>query len=111
VRLSRLARGIVAVVFASFCFAIASPAAWGGGRYAYSVHDVLVHKTRLRFALNNLFPSLAPVDVICNGQQPVRLASGAPGYYTIRCTTGLNIPDFIYHLNSQGHEYVTRKRP
>jgi len=83
----------------------------GAGRYAYSQHDVLVHKTRLRWALNNLFPSFAPVDVFCHGQQPTTLTTGSRGYFTIRCTTGLNIPDFVYHLNSQGHEYVIRVRP
>jgi hypothetical protein len=81
------------------------------GRYAYTQHDVLVHKTRLRWALNNLFPSFAPVDVFCSGKQPTALVGGARGYFTIRCTTGLNIPDFIYHLNSSGHEYVTRAAP
>jgi hypothetical protein len=76
--------------------------------YAFTQHDVMVRRTALRWALNRIFPDFAPVDVTCWGLNPVSLRSGGTGFRHVRCTTGLNIPDFVYHLDRNGDFFVTR---
>jgi hypothetical protein len=76
--------------------------------YAFTRHDVMVRRTGLRWALNRIFPDFAPVDVTCRGLNPVSLRSGGMGFRHVRCTTGLNIPDFIYHPDRNGDFFVTR---
>jgi hypothetical protein len=76
--------------------------------WAFPAHQVLVKQGLLRRVLNDAFSSVAPIEVHCRGLHPVALASGGRGFLQIRCTTSLNIPDFIYHLDSRGKQYVTR---
>ena len=76
--------------------------------YAFTRHDVMVRRTGLRWVLNRTFPDFAPVDVSCRGLNRVTMRSGETGFRHVRCTTGLNIPDFIYHLDRNGNFFVTR---
>jgi hypothetical protein len=114
IRLSVLT-ALVAAAMAAFCASAAIPpasahasAASHNNGYAFTRHDVMVRRTGLRWALNRIFPDFAPVDVTCWGRNPVSLRSGGRGFLHVRCTTGLNIPDFVYHLNRNGDFFVTR---
>lgn len=75
--------------------------------WAFPANQVLVRQRVLRGALETTFPALR-VEVQCRGLHPVVLARGGRGFLLIRCTTSLKIPDYIYHLDSQGRMYVTR---
>jgi hypothetical protein len=90
---------------------ITSGASARSDSYAFAAHDVFVHQGLLAHSMDYLFPSLAPIQVKCWGVGAVTLRGGGRGYNTIRCTVSLQIPDFIYHLDARGNQYVTRIRP
>ena len=77
-------------------------------RWAFFQSEVLAKEGTLRRALEEVFPLSGPVTVHCRGLQPVRLAKGGRGFFQIRCSTSLNIDDYLYHLDSRGHVYATR---
>lgn len=93
---------LVALAFTGAAFAHNTP-------YGFTKRDVLRHQTRLQYALNSL-PVFRDLDakVVCEGENPVKLRGGATGYRHIRCFTGLNTADWLYHLNRRGYEFVTR---
>ena len=79
--------------------------------YAFPAHQVFVRQGLLAHLFDTTFPDLAPIEVKCWGVRPVSLVGGGRGYTTIRCTVSLNVPDFVYHLDSRGRVYVTRVNP
>ncbi len=89
--------------------ALLSPAASGHNTpYLFPPHQVLVRQTALQYVLNNAFPAFAPITVKCWGLNTAPMQGGGTGFHHIRCATGLNIPDFIYHLDAHGKMFVTR---
>lgn len=82
------------------------------GRYAYTHHDVRVHEMRLNYVFRQLtvFRKLG-VHAYYNGEATVRFGNGASGFGKIRCTTNVNMPDFLYWLDSSGREHMKRVPP
>ena len=76
--------------------------------WAFPTSEVQVRQRILRQALEQVFPSSAPVKVVCRGLQPIALKAGGRGFFQVRCTTSLSIKDFVYHLDPRGKVYVTR---
>jgi type II secretory pathway pseudopilin PulG len=84
------------------------PAALDAQAWAFPRSEVLVRQGLLRQALDQVFTMSAPVKVACRGLHRVALTTGGRGFLQIRCSTSLNIKDFIYQLDSRGRIYVTR---
>ena len=94
--------GVVAVPAAVASAPAATPV------YAFPARQVVVQQGALSWALDRVFPALAPVTVRCWGLQPAVLKGGGKGFMTIRCTSSVNAPDWIYRLDAQGHMITTR---
>lgn len=109
VRFAALAAAVVAFGGSSAGSAVGASGRSDG--YAFPAHQVFVHQGLLAHVFDTAFPSLAPVEVRCRGIGAVTLVGGERGYTTIRCTVSLNVPDFVYHLDSRGRVYVTRVNP
>jgi hypothetical protein len=77
-------------------------------RFAFPKDQVSVRQRVLRDALEEVFPLSGPVKVMCRGLMPIALSAGGRGFVQIRCTTSLNIDDYLYHLDSRGRVYATR---
>jgi hypothetical protein len=105
----RLALSFVTLLIVVLTLAGAAQGTFGGAQaWAFPKNQVLVRQGLLRQALDRVFPMFAPVKVACRGLHPVALTKGGRGFLQIRCSTSLNIKDFIYHLDSRGRTYVTR---
>jgi hypothetical protein len=77
-------------------------------KWAFFQSGVSTREGTLRRALEEVFPLSRPVKVRCRGLRPVLLAKGRRGFFEIRCSTSLNIDDYLYHLDSRGRVYATR---
>jgi hypothetical protein len=105
----RLALSFVTLLIVVLNLAGAAQGSFGGAQgWALPKKGVLIRQGLLRQALDQVFTVSAPVKVECRGLHPVALTKGGRGFLQIRCSTSLNIKDFIYHLDSRGRIYVTR---
>jgi hypothetical protein len=104
-----LALVFVTLLIVALTLVRAAQAAFDGAKaWAFPKNQVAVRQGLLHQALDQVFTMSAPVKVECRGVHPVALTKGGRGYLQIRCSTNLNIKDFIYHLDARGRIYVTR---
>lgn len=101
------ASGIAAV---ALCFGVFTPAsAAHQNGYAFEARDVKIRQNGLRWVFNRTFPDWGPHEVRCRGLNPTTMRGGGRGYFHIRCEiVSMNVPDFIYHLNSRGEMFARR---
>jgi hypothetical protein len=100
--------GVIAAICIAVLGAMATPAPAHNTPWLFSAHQVLVRQGLLQWLLDREFTDLAPIVVQCHGLNPACMQHGGTGYAHIRCTTSLNIPDFIYHLDRRGNVFATR---
>lgn len=98
---------LVLVVLAAS--SLATSAAAHNNGYAFEARDVRIKQNNLRFVFNRMFPDWGPHQVRCRGQGPTTMRGGGKGYVHIRCSIlTMNVPDYIWHIDSRGEDFTTR---
>lgn len=106
----RAAGIVLAIVVLGLCLSVFTRgAAAHNNGYAFEAPDVKIRQNGLRWVFNRTFPDWGPHEVRCRGLGQTTMRGGGRGYIHIRCEiVSMNVPDFIYHLNSNGQMFATR---